>query len=435
MAIVPGASATGDQGWGTTLTINKPASVADGDVMVAFLQVANSDATITAPAGWTLEATANGAYVYQRLYWKVAATEGASYQWSWATAAAGTGGITRYSGVDTTTVEDVTSRTNTGTSTAPRGLTITTVTDGACVVMGVGHGVGSVTQTAPTGMTEQYESNRVAYDDVIQVTAGASGNKDATLSSSDDWGTIIWALRPAGGGGETPTLVVANLVNATRTTAIIPQQQYNLKPVNLVNAVRTTSIIPQQQYIFSSVKSLANAMSLTGVIPQQQYILAGANLVNATRTTSVTPQQQYILPTYSAVNSHTVTNVTPQQQYNLNPANLVNQQTLTNTILTYTEAAAGVIVLVVASLLTGHSLTRPDLAQSYNLVVQNLRNGMTLSSLILAVWSETVAVITHKPGHAKEEDVFDKIRRRWSDYDDRRQRGRTSYDKLRGSRK
>jgi hypothetical protein len=209
MAISIGASATTDQGWGTTLTINKPASVADGDVMVAFVQVVNSDATITAPSGWTLEATANGAYVYQRMYWKVASSEGASYQWSWATASPASGGITRYSGVNTTTVEDVASRTNTGTSAAPRGLTITTATDGACVVMGVGHSTGAYTHTAPTGMTEEWEGYRTAYSDVIQTTAGASGNKDATLSGSDDWGTIIWALRPAASGGSTVSITAA----------------------------------------------------------------------------------------------------------------------------------------------------------------------------------------------------------------------------------
>jgi hypothetical protein len=466
MAIVAETSATGTQGWGTTLTINKPTGTVDGDVMVAFMQ--DVPAATTAPAGWTLVGTANGAYLYQRLYYKVAASEGASYAWSWSGDGYAAGGIVRYSGVDTTTVEDVAESTNTGASAAPRGLSITTATDGAMVILCVGWNNNGYTHTAPTGMTEVWESTRVAFSDVIQATAGATGNKDATLSTSNDWGTIMWALRPASGGGAT-NLVVANLTSAQTTArpVIGPHlKAYNvtsahtmsrpvigprLVPANLTSAMAITTL---RLIVGLQVQNILSAQALTQASPlvvrlipanitsaqtvgnvtlSQIITLIVANITSGQSLTAISLTAVYNLIVANIASGQALTQASLTAVYNLLVANLTSAQTTSNVIVTV--SAGDVINLIVANITSGQTLSTMPLTQIYNLVVHNIRTGNVLSALILAVVGAVTTISTHRPGHARERDQYDKVLNRHSEYDDQRQRGRSLYDKLRGSRK
>ncbi len=94
----------------TSLTINKPATVAAGDVMIAGV-TANND-TITAPAGWTeFEGRLAPTVAWQvRLYYKVVTgSEGASFSWTVGSGGPSAGFINCWRGVDNANPIDATS--------------------------------------------------------------------------------------------------------------------------------------------------------------------------------------------------------------------------------------------------------------------------------------------------------------------------------------
>lgn len=203
MAIVLESQSTASPGPpGTTIDVTKPTGVSAGDVMVAVVgaQVLSST-TISPPSGWTQVAQLWVSQPVLGMWYRVAdGNEGTSFQFSYSqNSSARRAGILRYSGVDNTTPIDVAANTNSGSSAAPRGLSVTTVTNDARLLMGLAFAQGNQS-AAPTGMTEQFELDRVAFNDATQATAGASGDKDSTLSASNFWVTILTALRPAGAG-------------------------------------------------------------------------------------------------------------------------------------------------------------------------------------------------------------------------------------------
>lgn len=100
---------------GTTVTITKPTGTINNDTMVAVLSGYNP-VTLTAPSGWLLIANTNDAAgLYSWVYQKKAASEGASYVWTWSGAGGAlTGSITTFiagNGIDQITV-NVTSTTD-----------------------------------------------------------------------------------------------------------------------------------------------------------------------------------------------------------------------------------------------------------------------------------------------------------------------------------
>src|SRR5437016_4204928 len=98
-----------------SLTISAPAGVVNGDVMIANIVASGTTSTIQAPAGWTLIRRTTSdmtlitvSYLEQAVYYRVAAGEPANYAWtSTGTGGSMAGGISAYSGVDTTTPVDV----------------------------------------------------------------------------------------------------------------------------------------------------------------------------------------------------------------------------------------------------------------------------------------------------------------------------------------
>lgn len=192
----------------TTTTVTKPSGTADGDyVVLGILTGAVEAPDPTPPGGFTLiagpiDATDGSFNVEMRVYGKIASSEGASWDFTH-TSCSSQGFALTYSGVHATTQVDVTSSGATGagaTSTAPQ---VTTVTNNAMLVF-VEHdwGSNSANLTAPTGFTERIEVNPLLYvAEKVMVTAGATGSvvftNNNTPASSDTWGAVLIALRPA----------------------------------------------------------------------------------------------------------------------------------------------------------------------------------------------------------------------------------------------
>ncbi|OAE02745.1 phytase [Arthrobacter sp. OY3WO11] len=182
----------------TTLTVPKPASVAQGDLLVSCLSLnGGSIGTTGAPAGWTrLAAVTSIANPKVYGYYKVAtATEPASYAWTTTSTTSG-GSIVRYSGaagLDTAATSAAGASATSGTVPA-----VTSTTPNAMLVGCMSVNSSSVTLTSPAGMSQAAETGARRFEvaDGILAAAGSSGAKAWTFSSAREWAGWLVALRP-----------------------------------------------------------------------------------------------------------------------------------------------------------------------------------------------------------------------------------------------
>ena len=110
---------------GTALTITAPSSIATGNLMLAQVTV-RSNATITAPGGWTKigSTITSGVGLEQAIYYRIATGSdvagSTTYAWSWTGSADATGGILGYKNIDAGSPVD----TGISTSATLRGLPV-----------------------------------------------------------------------------------------------------------------------------------------------------------------------------------------------------------------------------------------------------------------------------------------------------------------------
>jgi PKD repeat protein len=188
----------------SAVTLGRPAGVSAGDLLVAGFSVDNNPG-ITAPAGWTqITSLQPNTGVTVAAYYRVVGSGETVIADSWATSTAEKygGGMTAYRGVSASHPFDVATPSTTVATTHVSSVTapsVTTVTDGALLIGGLGaDGATSIT-TPPTGWTEGYDSVGAQMSEQAsrsQSTAGASGS--ATWKMSDSRRAAVWmtALRP-----------------------------------------------------------------------------------------------------------------------------------------------------------------------------------------------------------------------------------------------
>jgi MSHA biogenesis protein MshQ len=200
------------------VTITAPVGTAENDVLIAALGVQPSSATITPPAGWTLEqrvnnasATTNSLAVYRKV---AGASEPASYSWIVTGATFAVGGIQGFSNVDASSPIDVSALGQaTASSTSHATESVTTTVANTMLVTNHTY-ASSRSWTAPTNMTEGFDQKSggdsatgqsIEGSYVVQSAAGATGTKTATAAGDADQGAgHILALKPV-----TPALTVA----------------------------------------------------------------------------------------------------------------------------------------------------------------------------------------------------------------------------------
>jgi MSHA biogenesis protein MshQ len=195
----------------SSLTIDKPAAVATGDLMLAQLSIrGGSDPSFSVvPSGWTLVIrTRGGSNVTQAIYRKIAtASESASFQWSFSPSDRAAIALVVYRGVDATTpVEASAGQADASSSSSITAPTVTTLGASREVVRFYASANGGATITVPGGVTQRYATrstgagpNGVAIiaGSAGQPAAGSSGAAVATSSSAiDNVGTTL-ALKPA----------------------------------------------------------------------------------------------------------------------------------------------------------------------------------------------------------------------------------------------
>ncbi|MFN2467484.1 MAG: Ig-like domain-containing protein [Gaiellaceae bacterium] len=199
-----GASSAGNAAT-SSLTLDRPAGMLSGDLLLAAVAVRGSPA-ITAPAGWTLVRSDQSGYtIKQSLYVKVASgSEPAAYTWTFASAQGAAGGILAYGGVDAANPVDAHGGRANAASTQISAPSITTTSANARLV-GVFGTSAQAAASPPAGMSERYDRSSTAgsYRASVEAAdqslgaAGSTGTRTAVSAlTAVNIGQLV-ALRPA----------------------------------------------------------------------------------------------------------------------------------------------------------------------------------------------------------------------------------------------
>lgn len=199
-------------------TVNKPAGVVDGDLLIFFGCGETSGRNFTVLAGWTALAgtglNANGGIddgtdSMGQAFYKIAASEPSS--WSFASVLVQTGvcGVVAYSGVDGTTPINVAAARAWTTGTAAATPTITPGVNG-CLLVGffTADETTASSWTPPGTMNERWDVQETGFFEVCSVadelqTTAAAVTRTATLATSDTGTAFLIALAPAAAAAAT----------------------------------------------------------------------------------------------------------------------------------------------------------------------------------------------------------------------------------------
>ncbi len=215
----------------TTISLAAPTGTVAGDVVLATIGIGATGATIqptiTPPAGWTLvnrtnHATSDALAVYRHAF----ATGESSYTFTTGVPVGGVALLSSWVGVDLTNPVDVVagldSVPTTTTVVAPSVTTTTANTVLVAHYFGYRGGANGTTWTAPSGLTRVgtvsnggSRSGSVHFGN--QATAGSTGTKLATASTTQDFADgILLALRAASATTNPP------LISAIAASAVTP---------------------------------------------------------------------------------------------------------------------------------------------------------------------------------------------------------------------
>lgn len=206
-----GVSTQGDDD--ATLTIAVPGGTAVGDVMIAQIATDDSTATLPTPSGWTkfaddVMAGNGGNGTRQAIYYKVVATAAdatGNVTWNHGSNIDSAGAIFTYRGLDTSNPIDAFSGNSAvGGTTSLVATGIDTTADGEVLLAFYAVNADNRNFTAPAGFNERYEETdadgemEIMGADGVQASAGATGDKTATLSGNvTRWVAHLVALRAA----------------------------------------------------------------------------------------------------------------------------------------------------------------------------------------------------------------------------------------------
>ena len=189
---------------GTSLILRTPAGTSSGDVLVAHITVRTSGVTITAPSGWTrvlrLDSTTS---ISTAAYVRVAsATEPSSYTWTFNASHEASGGISGYSGVNTTSPVDASASQYNSSTNAVDNPGVTTTAANDMLVFMVGIAVPTTVNTIP-GFTQEWSvtsnsSTSSEMSEEVDPLVGATGPLIATHNGGSSSNvTMLIALKPA----------------------------------------------------------------------------------------------------------------------------------------------------------------------------------------------------------------------------------------------
>lgn len=178
----------------TTITINVPSGVANGQVLVLIATVGSVSSTWTTPTGWTLWSAANAG---RTVYYKIASSEPASYTITQSVSTTASATILAYANAAIDVMGTL------GTNATPSVAPSITTTANNCYVFyySATRTVASVTYTTPTGYNALVsDSDATAPSYVVfyttQATAGATGTVSSTPSGGNTSAPLLFSLKP-----------------------------------------------------------------------------------------------------------------------------------------------------------------------------------------------------------------------------------------------
>lgn len=375
MAIVHEASATA-QGSSTAPSVSKPTGTASGDVLVFGIAIAASSTAVTAPSGLTELSNTTNTIRFITYYRVCDGTEGSSFTWSLNQPTGWAVGCSRFSGCDATP-SDATASVNTGSDSSAECTSVTTATANAMVVALVGANRSTLSFTEADGMTEAWEisGNRATtLNYVAQASAGATGDKTISMSNSQAWVGVLWALQPAAVSGV--TLTVADAAHAHAVDAPTLTQAHALAVADAAHG------------------HTADAPTLT-----QAHSLTVADATHAHAVDAPTLTQAHTLVVDDAAHGHAVDNVDLSGTVTLVVADATHAHAADAPSLTqaHTLAVADaahvhsadalaltqVHVLAVADAAHSHAVDALTLAQTHLLLVTDVSHGHTTDAIAL----------------------------------------------------
>lgn len=192
------------------IVASRPAGTVDGDLLIAQINTANTQTITAVPSGWLLIGTATAAaQTRTHYYWKIAASEPATWTWTRSAAVNRMGAqVHRVTGHHATAPIAAFSLAGDAASgstiTAPG---ITTPSNDCLLLLLAGVHTVTATKTGATAMTERVDAivyqgsgvddigNYAATQDML--TAGATGDKTVTLDAAGRWAVALLAIRDA----------------------------------------------------------------------------------------------------------------------------------------------------------------------------------------------------------------------------------------------
>lgn len=219
------STAEAAQATGTTLTITKPAGTADGDLLIAYVHIDSSSATIAPPGGWTvLFDDVRAATQTDSLYYKFASGEGANYAFTISSSLAAVGHITCWQNVHATNpITDFVynheaNHSNTGNDSLDAWAAYPN-----SVAVGF-QGSGSATDATPSGWTLQEKTTQGAVTCEIATVSkdmASVGYVGSAYNGANNNEAGILVLRGVGETNTSPSIAGWRHVPDTGSTTIL----------------------------------------------------------------------------------------------------------------------------------------------------------------------------------------------------------------------
>ena len=322
MAFAFVAAAHGDAN-STSVTVNKPTGTADGDIEFLLLKhLANEDPN-SGLTGWTqlgtrrYDATSGSSH---SLYYRIAASEGASYTIGWATSGRSGATVATYrDGFDTADPIDVVSDTAYTTSNATvraAGMTVSAA-NSPLIWFGNTHNSSSATMTPATNpgtfvedvdnwnSTSRWGREIASF---VWTGSGATGDMDATNSvSTTTKHAFAVALNPSGGSAATTTPGTGSAITQGRAPSAIGEINTGITTGSGVMQGRAPTLYTELQQtigvgLVTAVGQIPTELPDLAIGPQQGSATAQGLAPTLYLERTITPTQGSITAAGQAAN-------------------------------------------------------------------------------------------------------------------------------------
>jgi hypothetical protein len=243
----------------TSLVVNSPTGVVDGDILITQVLTYTTSANITTPAGWTLisknTSGTGGGQIASSIYWKKAASEPASYTWNFGVLTfAGVDILAYYNALEPTSPYEFNFGTQNSNQVTSQGVT-TSVDNEMLIYFGGIMGTGVI--STPTGMTQRLggSSGPQVAEQVI-ATAGSTGSRTGVASATGNNVGQLLAIKPIPDPTPTPnpTAIAADaslfITFRDKSTSIIGNA--NSVTVNKPAGLQSNDLMLSQIVLFNN---------------------------------------------------------------------------------------------------------------------------------------------------------------------------------------